>query len=344
MSIFASKSFLCKLTMAVLCLPGIVSCSSQQVWKKLNGSVWNTSYNIEYRSERLLDDSIIAEMRRVELILSPFDPESEISRVNRGERDILSPEAARVFEASQRINRLSGGLFDPTVAPLVNLWGFGYKREYKSPGDSYEAPSQAAIDSALALVGISRCALTPDGHLIKAHPATEFDFSAIAKGYGVDRVAEVLKRCGAEDFLVEIGGECRAGGLNKEEEPWLVRIDSPGAGNSVPGSGPSAGTAVLRDKAIATSGNYRNYHDLTDGRRVGHTISPLTGQPIQSEILSATVIADDCMTADALATACMAMPLDQARAMLTPISNVAAMLIVARDGKPTCIFINKWPQ
>ncbi len=318
----------------------LTSCAEKQVWHTAGGAVWGTTYTIKYRSATNLDDTIIATMAHVDKTFSMFVDDSEVSRINRGETDTLSPEFQRLFTTAVRINRLSGGLYDPTVAPLVNLWGFGRKKA--SADTNIVEPSQSAIDSALTLVGISRCKIV-DGRIIKPHPATSFDFSSIAKGYGVDLVAEALKHCGVTDFMVEIGGEVVVGGHNEHGEPWHVQIDDPTAASSRPGSA-AVSLIQLGRGAVATSGNYRNYHDLKDGKRVGHIISPLTGRPITTNTLSATVIADDCMTADALATACMAMPADKALKMIATVKNTSAMLVIATGDTIQCLHTPNWQQ
>lgn len=225
----------------------------------------------------------------------------------------------RIFIASQHINRLSGGAFDPTVAPLVNLWGFGYD-------NADEPPTQAMIDSALTLTGILRCHL--DGErLLKPAAATEFNFSAITKGYGCDLVGEMLARNGASDYMVEIGGEIALRGKNPKGELWHIQIDAPIAEAGAP-SHKSLSVIELTDCGIATSGNYRNFHETASGR-TWHTIDPATGRPVQTSTLSATVIAPDCMTADALATACMAMQPDKALRMIEAIPGASALLVEA---------------
>lgn len=267
------------------------------------GGVWNTTYRIIYSSPLDLSDSIRAVMHTVEMSLSPFCDSSVIAAVNRGERVTVDSLVAKVFRASVDISRRSGGAFDPTVAPLVNLWGFGY-----SAGS--QEPDSAAIDSLLERVGITECRLSGDT-LIKKHPLTEFNFSAITKGLGCDMVAEMLHRNGCRDYLVEIGGEIAMRGLNSRHQPWHIMVDMPD-------------TAMLHsqltviapgDCGIATSGNYRNFK-VTSRGIVWHTINPVTGHPAPARLLSATVIAPTAMIADALATSCMAMDPDSAMAMI----------------------------
>lgn len=253
--------------------------------------------------------------------LSPFEPASLVSRVNAS----AVPQAvdtllAHVFRAAQDVNRASGGAFDPTVAPLVNLWGFGYKG-----GHEQAAPTDAAVDSALAGVGIGECRIASDT-LYKKTPSTEFNFSAITKGFGCDEVAAMLRRNGVGNYMVEIGGEIAVGGHNREGKPWHIMIDAPVASDTEVVHR-SMGIVELGDCGLATSGNYRNFREV-DGRRVGHTISPSTGRPVESVVLSASVIAPSAMLADAFATALMAMDPDEGIAMIEATDSVEAMIIV----------------
>lgn len=304
---------------AIIMALAAASCSDSTPYRKCEGAVWATTYHITYRSSRMLDDSIIAVMQKVEMSLSPFADSSLISRINENLTDSTDELVRRIFVASQDVNRLSQGAFDPTVAPLVNLWGFGYR-------DSGREPSQQQIDSALTLVGILECRLEGN-RLIKRHSATEFNFSAITKGYGCDLIGEMLRRNGCNDFIVEIGGEVVASGLNQYGEPWRIMIDAP-VDNDTAVVHKRMAVISATDCGVATSGNYRNFRTTASGR-AWHTISPSTGRPCVSPTLSATVIAPDAMTADALATACMAMQPDAALKMINSLDSVKALLVTA---------------
>lgn len=294
-------------------------------WHKAQGAVWNTTYSITYRADRDLADSISAVFREVEMSLSPFNPASRISLINRGESMQTDSLIARVFGISQRVCSLSGGNFDPTVSPLVNLWGFGYSRR---PADGKApAPTQAEIDSALRLVGIADC-LIVNGLMEKKAPGTTFNFSAVTKGYGCDLIGAMLTRNGCEDYMVEIGGEMALRGHNPRGTDWQVQIDAPVEGAA---THEAMRVVALTDCGVATSGNYRNFRVDSLGRHLGHTISPRDGRPYATDILSATVVAPTCAEADALATACMASPEADAVAMLKGMGDVRALLVVA-DG------------
>ena len=309
-------------TLFISALLLLASCARPAQYRRAEGGVWNTTYHIVYKADRDLRDSIITVMKQVEMSLSPFAKTSLISRINRNEEGVAADSLLRrIFTESQRINRISGGAFDPTVAPLVNLWGFGYKN-----GQPDYEPGQRQIDSLLELVGIMDCGISPEGVISKKRPGTEFNFSAITKGYGVDLVGEMLARNGASDYMVEIGGEIVTRGKSPRMHPWSVAIDAPVRNDTAPVHERLA-TVRLTDAAIATSGNYRNYRTTSHGL-VWHTISPSTGRPAHTDILSATVIAPDCMTADALATSCMAMYADSAISMIESVSGAEALLVV----------------
>lgn len=323
--------WLCKVIIVIVVVLAMGGCAPQATWHRYTGSVWNTLYNIDYRADRPLDDSIQAALREVELSVSAFNPSSTVSRINRSsDPEVVDSMFIEVFVASQRINSLSGGLFDPTVAPLINLWGFGYE------GAAESEPDAEAIADSLLSVGIGQCCLKNDT-IYKKSPSTRFNFSAIAKGYGCDRVAAMLVRNGCKDYKVEIGGEIALGGKNSRGGDWRIMIDAP-----VPCDSAIHHEALeiisLTDCGIATSGSYRNYRDTPHGRR-SHTINPATGYPVEADSsaarqISATVIAPTAMEADGLATACMAMHPDSAMLMIGRTAGVEALLVIpAADGE-----------
>ena len=258
-------------------------------------------------------------MKRVEKSLSPFDKGSVISLINRNESDHCDSLVSVVTEASRHVWAISGGKFDPTVAPAVNLWGFGYE-------DTDGEPSSEAIDSVRAIVGMDRCYVA-DGRMIKKSASTQFNFSAITKGLGCDEVAAMMKRNGVDDYMVEIGGEICVGGHNPAREKWHIMIDTPSDSTIAPGR------RGLTTIGLTDCGNYRNYRDTSNGR-IGHTIDPMTCRPVKSATLSATVIARDAMTADALATACMAMTAKAAMEMIEHEEGAEAMIVTASHESP----------
>lgn len=299
----------------------IVGCVRDGSYKRYEGAVWNTTFHITYDSPRLLDDSMQTVMSRVELSLSPFCDSSLVSDINACRSMVTDSLFRRVFTTALQVSRVSGGLYDPTVGPLVELWGFGRHK-------GVEEPSQRQIDSARMSVGIARCRLE-GGLVVKPSPATYFDFSSITKGYGCDLIGEMLRRNGCGDYMVEIGGEMALSGTNPRGEKWRVMVEAP-VDDDTTQTRRRMTVIEVTDCGVATSGNYRNYRDFDSGRK-GHTISPLTGRPVKSNTLSATVIAPDAMTADALATACMAMDIDEALAMVEAWEGAEAMLVTIGD-------------
>lgn len=287
-------------------------------YRKLQGGVWNTTYNISYASDADLTDSVIAVMKQVELSLSPFNDSSLISRINRGEPCEVDSLIARIFLASQEVNRASFGRFDPTVAPLINLWGFGYR-------NSGVEPTQAMIDSVMQSVGIADCRLDSLNRIQRKTPMTEFNFSAITKGYGCDLIGEMFRRNGCHDFMVEIGGEIAMSGRNPRGEDWHIMVDAPLENDTAVVHSRMAVLAVT-DCGVATSGNYRNYKQTASGR-VWHTISTVDGRPAHTDLLAATVVGPTAMLADAFATACMALPSDSASMMIENIPDVEALFV-----------------
>lgn len=277
----------------------------------MSGVIWNTTYSIKYKSDRPLDDSISAIFHTVEMSLSTFKADSRISRINRNETAETDSLIEKVLETSIRVNRLSAGAFDPTLSPLIKLWGFGPKTE-----EPEEAPTREIIDSMLLTTGISYCRII-DGTIEKKSPATTFNFSAITKGYACDLISEMLARNGVTDCMIEIGGEIVVRGHNDRRRPWRIMIEAPSTDYDTERSGMA--TLELTDCAIASSGNYRNYRENADGERYGHTISATTGRPVKTTTLATTVIAPTCALADALATAAMAMPPAEAIEMLEKI-------------------------
>ena len=291
-------------------------------WINNSGITWNTEYNIKYCHHTNLSDSIISVLREVELSVSPFNKKSRITAINENRSDTLDGYLSRLYDKSVEINRESGGAFDPTVSPLVNLWGFGYEKTGKA--------NRQAVDSILMFVGIDKT--RKEGiRIVKSDGRTTFNFSAIAKGMGCDEVGKMLERNGVTDYIVEIGGEITAKGYNPKGQKWRISIDKPiNANDTVIHH--SAGIVEITNCGIATSGNYRNYHTDSAGNKVAHTINPRTGMPEQSDVLSATVIAPDCMTADAYATTFMVLGLEKSKKLLDKHPEISAMLITSDNG------------
>ncbi len=291
-----------------------------EVYQHNEGTVFGTLYHAKYLYDKDLKAEIEAELQKVDASLSMFNPQSTVSQINRGESDETDEMLDEVLSLSYTINKATEGAFDPTVAPLVNAWGFGFKNG--------QLPDSAQVDSLRALVGLSGIHLQ-EGRLTKDNPRSILDFSAIAKGYGVDRAAQVLRTYGIRNFMVEIGGEVVTEGVNEKGESWRIGINRPDD-DSTSTSTELQDVIALSGKAIATSGNYRNYY-VSEGRKIAHTIDPLSGYPAQQDILSSTVLAPSCAEADGFATAFMVLGLEKAKAILKKQPQIEAYFITSDE-------------
>lgn len=279
----------------------------QAPYQHNEGSIFGTTYHIQYQSPTNYQPSIEQEMQRVDAALSLFNPESWLSKYNAGETPAANEMAKHVIGQAMRISKETEGAFDITVAPLVNAWGFGYK--------SGQWPTDAQVDSLMQTVGYQR--------YLRGEKVM-LDCGAIAKGYAVDRVAHFLRSKGIENYMVEIGGEVVVGGHNADGTDWNIGIARPGEPRDV-----LQDVIALTNVALATSGNYRNYHTDSLGHRVAHTIDPRLGRPVQHSLLSATVKAPSCAEADAYATAFMVMGHEAAMKFLAEHTELQAYLIYA---------------
>ncbi len=269
------------------------------------GQIFGTFYSITYQCDNDLQKEIEAELKKVDLALSMFNKESIISKINRNEKVELNEVFLQVFTLAQKVSQDTDGAFDITVAPLVNAWGFGFKT-----GDQ---PSVTSIDSLMSTVGYNKISLK-GRQVFKENKNTMLDCSAIAKGYGSDVVAAFLKKRGIENFMVEIGGEVVTQGISEKRVPWRIGVTKPTEDSL--SIGDELQTVLnVTNKAMATSGNYRNFY-YKDGKKYAHTIDPKTGYPVQHSLLSATVLANNCATADAYATSFMVMGIEKAKAVL----------------------------
>lgn len=268
-----------------------------------SGEIFHTSYHIKYAYERSLENEIMAELERFEQSLNPFRENTVITKINNNipvKPDSLFME---VFDKAMEVSRMSEGKFDITVSPLINAWGFGFK--------NMDSITPEIIDSLKEFVGYDKIRIDSEGNVIKSDPRVQLNTSAISKGYSCDLVARLFDSYGIENYMVEIGGEVVAKGVNDKGVCWRIGLDKPVDDNT--GMQHELQTILsLCDKSLATSGNYRNYY-LKNGKKYAHTIDPQTGYPSEQNILGATVIAEDCMTADAYATAFMASGLEKSK-------------------------------
>ncbi|MBO5850620.1 MAG: FAD:protein FMN transferase [Paludibacteraceae bacterium] len=289
----------------------------EQPYTTNQGKVFGTFYNIIYQQPqgKNLNDSIIKTFQEFDASLSTFNQTSTSSKINRNKSDSTDYFFRKMYEEAQRVSSLTNGAFDITVAPLVNAWGFGFKQEV--------FPTQTTIDSILQYVGYKKISLK-NNFLQKQDSRIQIDASAIAKGFSVDIVANLLEKNGCENFLVDIGGEIVAKGKNPKGEKWTIGINKPT--ESPIQTGEIQSVLYSNDIAMATSGNYRQFY-YKDGKKYAHTIDPKTGQPVQHQLLSATIVAPTCMTADAFATACMVMGTEKSIALCDSIAEIEGFFI-----------------
>jgi thiamine biosynthesis lipoprotein len=292
-------------------------------YQKCTGTIFGTIYNITYQYDKDIQQELVAKMQEVDSALSMFNEKSIISRINNNEAVKPNDMFLSVFNLAMKISADTDGAFDITVAPLVNLWGFGFKNG--------QDPTQHAVDSLLSVIGYKK--VSYDGqHIIKADPRVMLDCSAIAKGYGVDVVAQALNEKGITNYLVEIGGEIATRGVSEKRVPWKIGVTKPSEDPLATGSGELQTVLNVTDKCMATSGNYRNFY-YKGGRRYAHTIDPKTGKPVQHNILSATVLGDQCAKVDAYATSFMVMGLDGTKKVLERNPDLMVYLIYDDKGE-----------
>lgn len=302
----------------------IVRKQSTMPYQHNSGFVFGTIYNITYQSDEDLQKEIEAELKKVDNSLSMFNNKSTISLVNQNKPVAVDkdPLFMEVYNLADQISTETNGAFDITVAPLVNAWGFGFKNG--------TMPSKHQVDSIRAFVGHDKISYK-NGKILKKDPRTMLDCSAIAKGFGSDIVARYLRNKGIKNFMVEIGGEVVTSGLSNKRVPWKIGVTKPSE-DSLNTSQEIQTVLNITDKAMATSGNYRNFY-YKGGKKYAHTIDPQTGYPVQHTILSSTVIAQNCATADAYATSFMVMGLDKAKKVLADHSELMAYFIYDDNGK-----------
>lgn len=315
-------------------------------YREAEGKIFGTSYHIKYSSTHDLSADILATLNDVDNALSMFNQESTLSRFNRNEDYEADTMFREVITLAQQVSQETDGAFDITVAPLVNLWGFGFKNR--------ENVLDSQVDSIREFVGYNLLEInkkyrpnspkssTASATTKTANPASQFllkkdarvtiDCGAIAKGYGVQQVGKMLSQKGCTNYMVEIGGEVVVKGSNQKGKPWTLGINKP-VDDSTNVNNEIEQIIHITDKAVATSGNYRNFY-YQGSRKVAHTINPATGYPVEHSLLSATVFHSSCAMADAYATSFMVMGLEAAQAFVESHDGLEAFLIYAdADGQ-----------
>lgn len=319
---------------AVLSLFFLISCSSNQTIKtefNVKGLAQGTSYHITYidnggrNFERQIDSLLI----EIDNSLSTYQPKSIISKFNATDSIMHTDKMFRdVFIDAKNIYEKSQGAFDPTIAPIVNAWGFGFKNMDKT--------DDKTIDSLLQFVDFNAVQLQ-DSFVFKNNKNIMLDFNAIAQGYSVDVIANFLEDKKIKNYMVEIGGELRVKGNNTKGKLWRIGIDKPIENNDIRDL---QAVINLEDKALATSGNYRKFYEK-DGVKYSHTINPKTGRPVKHTLLSATVITNTCSYADAYATTFMVVGLEKSKEILAENSDLEAILIYEDEKNEIQTFVSQ---
>ena len=318
-SLFASW---CSIILFVILV--LSGCGNKPEILNISGSKMGTTYQITVIADQLppedLEQQIEQLLSKVDNSMSTYKKDSEISQFNRlsaGKTMTISQEFAEVVKISQKVWQLSNGAFDPTIGPLVDLWGFG-------PGERHDSiPSSKIIALTKAKIGFDSVVLKEQ--TLSKTKAVELDLSAVAKGYAVDRVADLLEMLALPDYLVEIGGEIRVSGLNADSVAWRIAVEQPQLFAEVDR------VLSITDIAVATSGDYRNYFEK-DGVRYSHTINPNTGMPVNHNLASVTVFAGSCAEADAWATAFSVIGAEQSLELADK-HNLAAYMLVRENGQ-----------
>ena len=313
----------------------LLSCNSELKNTKLNGLIFGTFYEITYSAkgnnnyQKQLDNIFDA----VNKSMSNYQPDSDISKVNRHELDVVDSYFVEVFMAAKKIYDQTDGIFDPTIGKLVNAWNFG-SEQYKTKPDSLK------IDSLMRYVGFDKIRLK-NNVLIKNDPKPYIDFNAIAKGYAVDLIAEFLDSKTVDNYMINIGGELRTKGINIDKQSgWTVGIENP----NFDGTKSYDKVFVLKNSAMATTGTYRKFKLDEKGNRYAHIINTKTGYPTRTKILSVSVIAENCMMADGYATAFQAMGIEKVKAFLSAHPELKVCIIFENNNKKIeMLLLNNFP-
>ena len=299
----------------------LVSCQDKVKQQRNSGAIFGTTYSIIYDSTRNYQSEFDLIFRDINQSMSTYIPNSIISKVNSNETTKIDSQFKTVFQTSKLIHKTTNGRFDPTIGAVVNAWDFG-------PEGKVEQLDSLKINSLMQSVGLDKVSI--DGLNINKPEATKIDFNAIAKGYGVDRIANFLKRNGVDNFLVEIGGEIICGGINSiKAAPWKIGVQNPNLESEVP----YTDTVVLNNEAMATSGTYRKYKIDENGRKYTHIIDTKSGYPSRTNILSVSVIAKSCIIADAYATALQTMKVEDFSGFLSVHPELRVYIIFENENK-----------
>jgi thiamine biosynthesis lipoprotein len=318
----------------LLCLTACQTTSENNIYQTIRGEIFGTTYSVIYHGEGNLQAEIDTLFAEINGQVNTYLPNSLISQFNKSDELAIPDGASLHFETNyfraKDIYIKTDSLFDPTVMPLVSYWGFGKEKRPVEQADGVK------IKEMLTYVGFNKTWMETNKEdkvvdiYKKPDPRMQLDFSALAKGYAVDAIGKLIESKGIDNYMVEIGGETLTKGVNAVGKVWTIGINTPDA-NADPNSDFEA-IIQLNDKAIATSGNYRNFYEV-NGKRYAHTINPKTGYSEMNTLLSASVVMNNCMSADAYATGFMAMGLDKAFTLAEKERDIEALFIYDDNGE-----------
>ena len=294
-----------------------------------NGSIYGTYYNVKYKSPDCKDlhAEIDGELQRLSRIFSHYDKTSTITKINNNTPAEMEPEFITCFSKSMEVASATNGAFDITAGPLISAWGFGPEDRQKM--------STEKVDSLKQICGWRKIRIE-NGKMIKEHPQMKLNMSAIAKGYTCDLIGDFLQKKGCLNYMVDIGGEVVAKGLNPKGKIWTIGIREP---IENPFENELSAALMLDNRAMATSGNYLNFYE-EDGKKYAHTIDPISGYPVQHSLLSASVVANDCMTADAYATAFMVLGKDAGIKIAEHVPGLEIYFIYSDDNGENQVYMS----
>jgi len=312
----------------------LFSCNGEHKNTKLAGTVFGTSYSIIYDSDVNYEIQFDSLFYIINKSMSTYQVNSDISKLNRNESFEIDEHFIKVYDVSKEIFDQTDGAFDPSIGNIVNAWKFGAEH-------TIEVVDSLKIDSLMHYVGYDKT-YRHNNTIRKSNPNVYIEFNAIAKGYGVDVIGEFLESQKVNNYLVEIGGEIRVKGINSERQTnWKVGVEEP----NFEGQQSILKAITLQDEAMATSGTYRKFKVDENGNRYAHIIDPETGYPSKTNLLSISVIADDCMTADAFATAFKAMGVEKVKTFLKSRPELKVFLIFENDNKELeSLVLNRFPE
>jgi thiamine biosynthesis lipoprotein len=334
MSSFDSLSKCIKISVLVFSFLLFAGCGSKKE-EKISGKTMGTTYHITvvagyFNNAKSLKEKIEARLEEINQSMSTYRKDSEITRFNAqndvGEKVCVSEDFIHVMRVAEKLHALSEGAWDGTIKPLVDLWGFG------SSSRERRVPEKEDILKLLPEIGFNNVEISDNRYLIKRRASISVDLASIAKGYAVDQIADLLRKNGIKNFLVEIGGEVFASGHRLDGKLWRVGINTPMKDAAVD----NVYKAInLHNKALATSGDYRNFFEV-NGKRFSHVLDPRTGYPVTNGVAGVSIIADTCVFADGLATAIMVMGHEKGIELIDTLPDVEGLVVVEEtDGTLT---------